>query len=318
MIELNSVAEFVQECFTAASLAELMGTANTEAQRRGYEWLLIDGKRWRPLLTASVFAALGGNLKRIRPAVVAVECFHKASLVHDDIQDGDVERYGTPTVHALIGVPAAINVGDYLIGEGYRLLAHSHFDATRRAEMLLVAANGHRELCLGQGEELVFSRTPQALDEASALRIYQQKTAAAFEVSVMTGAVAAGVDAETRQALVRFSQSAGIAYQIRDDLADFHSSGAHQSDMLAMRPTLFLAAACVSDDAQVQAALHAVLAGRTADREELMRAIANAQLHGRVRELFGNYQSAAESALTDIKQTALQQLLHNIMQRMLH
>ena len=56
-------------------------------------------------------------------AAIAVECFHKASLVHDDIQDKDEERYGQPTVHARYGEAMAINIGDLLLGEGYRLLA---------------------------------------------------------------------------------------------------------------------------------------------------------------------------------------------------
>ena len=52
-----------------------------------------------------------------------MECFHKASLIHDDIEDDDAQRYGEPTLHVEHGVPVALNVGDLLIGEGYRLLA---------------------------------------------------------------------------------------------------------------------------------------------------------------------------------------------------
>ena len=80
------------------------------------------GKRWRPFLTASVVQSLvetsqdgwSEDLKRI---CVAVECFHKASLIHDDIEDEDDQRYGEQTLHASHGVAVALNVGDLLVGE---------------------------------------------------------------------------------------------------------------------------------------------------------------------------------------------------------
>jgi len=192
--DLDSVAGVVRRWFMADSLAALMGACTTEAQRIGQEWLMTGGKRWRPMLTASVFETAGGDVEKIKSSALAVECFHKASLIHDDIEDNDDERYGEPTVHKRYGVPAAINAGDYLIGEGYRLLAASDFSGEVRAGMMLAAARGHRELCLGQGEELAFCRRPSPVTESTVLRIYEQKTAAAFEVSVLVGAVAAGVD----------------------------------------------------------------------------------------------------------------------------
>jgi geranylgeranyl pyrophosphate synthase len=229
-----------------------------------------------------VFEAAGGDIERIRSAAVAVECFHKASLIHDDIEDGDAERYGVPAVHARVGVPAAINVGDYLIGEGYRLLADSAFAGGVRAEMLLAAARGHRELCLGQGEELAFCRRPVPVDEQTVLRIYGQKTAAAFEVAVMVGAVAAGVDAAARARLSAFSQAVGTAYQIQDDIEDFHPARGRAADLLAMRPTLFLAAACASGHAAVRQALGAVWDGDAAGRKRLIDAIGTAGLPARL------------------------------------
>ena len=91
-------------------------------------WLTADGKRWRPFLTACAFKALQDDPSEplppaLRKAAVAVECFHKASLVHDDIEDEDSLRYGRATLHAEHGVPVALNAGDLLLGEGYRLLA---------------------------------------------------------------------------------------------------------------------------------------------------------------------------------------------------
>src|SRR4029453_4751734 len=100
----------------------------------------------------------------LRKVALAVECFHKASLIHDDIEDGDAERYGRQTIHAEYGVPAALNGGDLLVGEGYRLLAESGAQPRVIAQMIRIASAGHRSLCLGQGAELCWSRRQRPMN----------------------------------------------------------------------------------------------------------------------------------------------------------
>ena len=315
--DLDAVARVIRRWFAPESRARLMGEASTEAQRVAQEWLMTGGKRWRPMLTVAVFETAGGDIERIGPAAVAVECFHKASLVHDDIEDDDDERYGAPTVHKRVGVPAAINAGDYLIGEGYRLLAASGFSGEVRAGMVRAAAHGHRELCLGQGEEIAFCRRPFPVTEAAVLRIYEQKTAAAFEVAVLVGAVAAGADAATCAQLSAFSKAVGTAYQIQDDIEDFRSVRGRAADLLAMRPTLFLAVACTSEHAAVRDALGAVWDGDAAGRERLIGAIEEAGLHTRVELLYAHYRHETERVLSGIQHTGLKRLLRRIMAKML-
>ena len=315
--EVETVSGLIRDWFRKDTLDKIMGRTGTDTERIGRAWLLTGGKRWRPLLTASVFEVCGGEIARIREAAVAVECFHKASLVHDDIEDNDDERYGLPTVHNEYGVPAAINAGDYLIGEGYRLLAESDFSDAVRAEMVRVAAHGHRELCLGQGEELAFCRKPSSVSETAVLRIYERKTAAAFEVAVLLGAVAAGVDSETREQLSAFSRAAGIAYQIRDDIEDFRSVQGRAADMLSMRPTVFLAAACVCDHPGVGTTLDAVWGGVDPDaRHKLIEAVSEAGLHRRVELLYAHYRNETERVLACVQHVGLNRLLRRITGRM--
>src|SRR5206468_3669931 len=83
--------------------------------------------------------------------------------------------------HAEHGLPVALNVGDLLIGEGYRLLASSKAPAEQRAAMLRIAAEGQRELCRGQGAELCWARTPAPLTPLQVLDIFRKKTALAYE-----------------------------------------------------------------------------------------------------------------------------------------
>ncbi|WP_372807065.1 polyprenyl synthetase family protein [Pontiella sp.] len=213
----------------------------TETERIAYDWLLKDGKRWRPFLLACTYSALNDGSTDfpadVRKLAIAVECFHKASLVHDDIEDADDLRYGQPTLHKQYGIPVAINVGDLLVGEGYRWIGEVENNA---AALLRVASANHRTLCVGQGEELIGTERNRSFSAQQVIEIARRKTAPAFGVSLLLGAVAANAGPELLDALHTFSESLGIAYQIRDDLEEYTSGEAadlRASIILALTPT---------------------------------------------------------------------------------
>ncbi len=246
-LDLGRLRDEVDFWFTPASLDLLMGAAKSETEKIGREWLGRAGKRWRPFLTVAVHQALSGGgdavvSDDVRRVAVAVECFHKASLIHDDIEDDDAERYGEPTLHGQHGVPVALNVGDLLIGEGYRLLASCGASAEAKVEMLRVAAEGQRELCRGQGAELLWTRQPGVLTPLQVVDIFRQKTAPAFEVALRLGAILAGGHDEVDDVIGTYSRALGIAYQIRDDLDDLGAEG-EGGDIDGRRPSLLLAVA---------------------------------------------------------------------------
>src|SRR5438874_1358708 len=154
-LDLGALRDEVDFWFMPASLDLIMGAAQGETERIARDWLGRAGKRWRPFLTVAAFQALrdtpGAALPDdLRKIAVAVECFHKASLIHDDIEDGDAMRYGEQTLHEEHGVAVALNVGDLLIGEGYRLIGACQASPAQKAEMLLIASQGQRQLCRGQ------------------------------------------------------------------------------------------------------------------------------------------------------------------------
>jgi hypothetical protein len=164
-LDLDALRTEVETWFAPAALEALLGPAEGDADRLARTWLAADGKRWRPFLTACAYKALQEDPDRPLPdtlkrAAVAVECFHKASLVHDDIEDDDDRRYGRESLHVSHGVPVALNVGDLLLGDGYRLLAGCGAPAHVCAEIVRIASAGHRELCIGQGAELSWMRLP--------------------------------------------------------------------------------------------------------------------------------------------------------------
>ena len=248
-LDLGALRDEVDFWFSPASLDLIMGNAEGETERIAREWLMRAGKRWRPFLAVSAYQALREDNNQplpdnLRKIAVAVECFHKASLIHDDIEDNDAVRYGEKTLHEEYGVAIALNVGDLLIGEGYRLIGACKASAEQKAEMLLVAAQGQRQLCRGQGAELCWARSPQPLTSGQVLDIFRSKTAPAFEVALRLGSLYAGVEQheEVSDVLRAYSEALGIAYQIRDDLSDLGETG-ETNDIAGLRPSLLLAVA---------------------------------------------------------------------------
>ena len=217
LLRYDTIFDEVKTWFTSESLASMLTSGTDLSTKAALDWISSDGKRWRPFLLAAVYSALSGSTvypETVRMAAIAVECFHKASLIHDDIQDHGSERYGRPTVNALYGDELAINIGDLLLGEGYRLLAR-----TGIPEMMKAVADAHIELCRGQGTELEWKQG-SAITMEQVTDIFRKKTVPAFEVALQLGLICAGGDKDIFLMLHDFSESLGIAYQINDDLED--------------------------------------------------------------------------------------------------
>ena len=117
---------------------------------------------------------------RCRMAAVAVECFHKASLVHDDIEDADDATLRRPTLHVEHGVPVALNAGDLLVGEGYRLLAGcgAPGQVSRRARPDRRRGTSRAVPRAGRGARVDAAPAPLTADQV--IDIFRRKTAPAF------------------------------------------------------------------------------------------------------------------------------------------
>jgi geranylgeranyl diphosphate synthase type II len=246
---------------------------------------------------------------------VAVECFHKASLIHDDIEDADALRYGQPTLHVEHGTAVALNVGDFLLGEGYRLLAELEVPAEVKVEMLRLAAEGHVTLCRGQGAELAWARDPGVLGSLDVLQIFRQKTAPAFEVALRLGALVGRATPEVHQVLTTYSESLGIAYQIRDDIEDFLGDTAG-SDLAHLRPSLLLAIAMKRAQGDAEHDVIRSLWCRTARYEDLAgevkQILRTRGVVQKAEELLYAYEEQAVRALRFLPHPTLKGLLRRV------
>jgi len=320
-LDLSALREEVDFWFSPGSLDLIMGAPDGETEKIGREWLARAGKRWRPFLTVAAYQALrespGASLPEdLRKLAVAVECFHKASLIHDDIEDGDDLRYGEKTLHAQYGVPVALNVGDLLIGEGYRLIGETHISAAQKAEMLLTASRGQRQLCAGQGAELCWMRNPAPMTQIQVLDIFRRKTAPAFDVALQLGAIYAGLEQheEVADVLKIYSEALGIAYQIRDDLSDLGEQG-ETDDIAGLRPSLLLAVAHEKAQGEQKALLGAIWrrqppAGFSSQQVEAIYAEVKAE--DRARTLLETYKEEAIRSLRDLESPNLKGLLRRV------
>lgn len=320
-LNLDELREEVTTWFERETLDELMGTPANKTEEIARDYLAQAGKRWRPFLTVCAWKAMQtdqsqpipDDLKRL---AIAVECFHKASLIHDDIEDEDDIRYGEATLHVEYGTAVALNVGDLLVGDGYRLIGECQSAPDRIGPMLRVASHGHRTLCLGQGAELVWTRDPQPLDSLSVLDIFRQKTAPAFEVALQLGVLYAGGDVS--EVISKYSQSLGIAYQIRDDRDDLDNDEA-PDDVMAMRPSLPLA--LLRERTRAKADQKAIVDRawkRTAspeDLEEIRRLMDEYEIPKRCEVLQESYKEEAIRALAEIDNASLKGLLRRVVSK---
>lgn len=318
-LDLDTLHQKVDGWFSSASLVRTMAPQPDTTEQVALDWMAKAGKRWRPFLGVCTYEALSieGSPARdedLQRIAVAVECFHKASLIHDDIEDDDSERYGDKTLHSQYGVPVALNVGDLLLGEGYRFLVETDGSATRQTKLLRAAVQGHRTLCLGQGRELAWSRAPKPLAVKEVLDIFRMKTAPAFEVALSLGAILAGCDEQVGGVLKQYSESLGIAYQIRDDLEDLRSP-----EGIALcagrRPSILLALAheMADEKGRRQIVRQWDSAATEADRELVRKMIATSEVEMAAWRLMETYKSQAIGALIALKNAGLKGLLRRVM-----
>lgn len=313
-LDLSALRDEVDSWFTPVALPSILNSSPTQCEHIANDWLMRAGKRWRPFLTVAAYQALAGSNGSEIPAdlkkvAVAVEAFHKASLIHDDIEDNDAVRYGEKTMHTEHGVPVALNVGDLLIGEGYRLLASNRFSAEAKSEMVQVAAEGQRELCRGQGAELAWSRKPAVLTPLQVIDIFRHKTAPAFEVALRLGAIAADKHEECAETLGAYSAALGIAYQIRDDLSDWDGHG-DSNDLATLRPSLLLAVARERANGDTRTYLdHVWRQEEPADPVRLAEICRQTGADERCRQLLETYKEEAIRSLSALENGSLKGLL---------
>ena len=221
-LSVSLLKDQVQDYFTEFTLQDYF-RFHDATEKLAKRMLIMGGQRIRPLLTVLAYRSYSAEIREEIQMTLAIiiECFHKASLIHDDIEDDDDFRYDQETLHKTHGVPVAINVGDYLIGKGYQLLANLPVEPKLLADSLRVVSSSHLNLATGQGADLMIGGDLRSMEVDQLLKIFTQKTGEAVKVALLLGAIHGGAPESELKRLETFSDWFGIAYQIRDDLNEF-------------------------------------------------------------------------------------------------
>lgn len=192
--------------------------------------LMAGGKRLRPMLMLETYRIFGGEGETVQPFMAAQEMIHTYSLVHDDLpaMDNDEYRRGRKTTHIVYGEDMGILAGDALLNYAFETavkafeIAPQQSGAIGRALKILSEKAGIYGMIGGQVVDVqssgkVISR--EVLDF-----IYELKTGALIESSMMIGAVLAGASDEEVSKVEKIAKRVGMAFQIQDDVLDVTST----------------------------------------------------------------------------------------------
>ena len=183
-------------------------------------FLVLGGKRMRPILTLMGAEAFGSTLKEALPASLSVELFHNFSLIHDDIMDEAPIRRGQPTVHEKWNKNIAILSGDVLLVKAYQELAKQNPSVL--PDLLNLFNKTAVEVCEGQQYDMDF----ESIDNVSIteyIEMIRLKTSVLLGCALEMGAIIAGASENDRKLIYEFGQQIGIAFQIQDDILDLYA-----------------------------------------------------------------------------------------------
>jgi len=193
--------------------------------------VLGGGKRIRPLLVYAAGEVTLAEADALDRAALAVEYVHAYSLVHDDLpcMDNDVLRRGRPTVHVAFDEATAMLAGDALQAEAFKVIADGALPAPQTASLMreLAHAAGTQGMCGGQAIDL--SVVGRRIEPNELERMHRMKTGALLKAAVLMGALSgqsALLTECTREALARYGDAIGLAFQIVDDILDVEGSTA--------------------------------------------------------------------------------------------
>lgn len=225
--ELQKRVNEIEEIISTYLPAE-EGFQKTVIQAMNYS-ILAGGKRLRPMFMQETYRLFGGSSKVVEPFMAAMEMIHTYSLVHDDLpaMDNDEYRRGRKTTHVVYGEAMGILAGDALLNYAFET-------ATRAFEMepsnarigkalrILAVKAGIYGMIGGQTVDV--EAVGQPLTREKLDFIYELKTGALIEASMMTGAVLAGASDEQVKTVEQIASDVGLAFQIQDDILDVTST----------------------------------------------------------------------------------------------
>jgi secondary thiamine-phosphate synthase enzyme len=275
------------------------------------------GKRLRPKLV-QLTAGIGPRHEPLRAAglAAAIELLHNATLIHDDYVDESTHRRGQPTVAAAEGPERAIAVGDYYFAKATRLIAEMG-----NRDVTSVVAEALEAICASQIDDVAL-RGAYPGDRDSYLRVVRGKTASLFSAACASGALLSNAAPDVVEALRRYGDLLGTAFQMADDMVDFSTSSGKPVGLDIRQRVLSLPLIYAAEDRQVGPEVRRLLAGSLGEAEvdrvaELVtssdalrrvRTEAEALVNAAVRELEAVELDGLRPTLVDLAHSAVDRI----------
>ena len=204
------------------------GFARTMAQAMNYS-MLAGGKRLRPMLIQETYRLFGGVEKVAEPFMAGMEMIHTHSLIHDDLPalDNDDYRRGRLTTHKVYGEAMGVLSGVALLNYAYETMIRAFAftdeqERVIRALKVISEKTGIHGMLGGQSVDVENDGKP--LEKELLDYIYENKTSALIEASMMAGAILAGADEQEVSVVEKAAGNIGLAFQIQDDILDVTST----------------------------------------------------------------------------------------------
>lgn len=192
--------------------------------------IFAGGKRLRPILVLAATEAAGGQVEQALGAAAAIEFIHTYSLIHDDLpaMDDDDFRRGRPTCHKVYGEAMAILAGDALLTQAFILLsaepASVDIDPEARLRVIqeIAQAAGSKGMVGGQVVDMLYE--DREVDLPTLTYLHEHKTGALIRGCLRVGGILASAGPEQMEALTRYGERIGLAFQVVDDILDLEGS----------------------------------------------------------------------------------------------
>ena len=225
--KLKQRAEQVEEMIMQY-LPKEEGFAKSMAEAINYS-MCAGGKRLRPMLILETARLFGGDLEIVKPFMAGMEMIHTHSLIHDDLPaiDNDDYRRGRPTTHKIYGEAMGVLSGAALLNYAYETMFRAFTlgkEDVKVAKALRIMAEKTGIYGMLGGQSVDVENDGKPIKKEMLDYIYEHKTSALIEASMMCGAVLAGADDSQVTKIEKAARNIGLAFQIQDDILDVTST----------------------------------------------------------------------------------------------
>ncbi len=270
------------------------------------------GKRLRPLVVLLSALSCGYKGKDHIALATIVEFIHTATLLHDDVVDTSEMRRGRITANAEWGNAPAVLVGDFLYSRAFQMLV-----GLGSMPIMGILADTTNTIAEGEVQQLINAGDPDTTEE-NYLEVIRKKTAILFEAATRGGAVLAGADSATVQALQKYGLHLGMAFQIQDDVLDYQGDadelGKNVGDDLSEgKPTLPLIYGMANgSEQQVELIRRAISQRDVSLLEQVVSVVRETGGLDYTRALAKSHVTSAQEQLNALPDSGYRQAMHEL------